>query len=139
MKSAFFDRFSFSASSSSHALMSTARMAQIGEKAAMSLTNIQTYCAGWDLRGAKASGRYVMRIIPHRRGPGVRVHVVELRALWDFWFRLRGLLRLGVGVRPRLVRLVVGVRESGDRCRAEQQCDGPCAHHRFRCGSLRLL
>ena len=57
MKSAFFDRFSFSASSSSHALMSTARIAQIGEKAAMSLTNIQTYCAGWDLRGDKGSRR----------------------------------------------------------------------------------
>ena len=54
VKSAFFDRFSFSASSSSHALMSTARIAQIGEKAAMSFTNIQTYCAGWDLRGDKS-------------------------------------------------------------------------------------
>ena len=60
MKSAFFDRFSFSASSSSHALMRTARIAQMGEKAAMSFTNIQTYCAGWDLRGDKASRRYVI-------------------------------------------------------------------------------
>ena len=34
--------------------MSTARIAQIGEKAAMSFTNIQTYCAGWDLRGDKS-------------------------------------------------------------------------------------
>ena len=34
--------------------MSTARIAQIGENAAMSLTNIQTYCAGWDLRGDKS-------------------------------------------------------------------------------------
>ena len=57
MKSAFFDRFSFSASSSSHALMRTARIAQMGEKAAMSLTNIQTYCAGWDLRGDKSFER----------------------------------------------------------------------------------
>ena len=57
MKSAFFDRFSFSASSSSHALMRTARIAQMGEKAAMSFTNIQTYWAGWDLRGEKGSPR----------------------------------------------------------------------------------
>ena len=104
MKSAFFDLFSFSASSSSHALMSTARMAQMGEKAAMSLTNIQTYCAGWDLRGDRSFEVRHTRIIPHRRGPSLRVHVVELRALRYFGLRLSGFLGLGVGVRA-------GVRE----------------------------
>ena len=40
--------------------MSTARIAQIGEKAAMSFTIIQTYCAGWDLRGDKVLKRYAI-------------------------------------------------------------------------------